>query len=318
MCTALAFSYADRFYFGRNLDLDASFGEQVVITPQNRPLSFRKSAPLPSHYAMIGMAAVIDNEPLYAEALNEKGLGAAGLHFPQSACYPTEADPNKENISPFELIPWLLGSCATLKEAKALLRKTQLLAIPFSDSVPLTPLHWFLADKTGSAVLEATAQGVTLYDDPVGILTNEPPFPFHLANLCHYRSLSARQDRKSLFPVEPFGLGLDACGLPGDYSSASRFVKAAWLRQNLPSEGSLSEKETVPHVFRLLSAVAPLKGSVLTADGQYHYTRYTCCIDAQDGTYYYTTHENPAISAVSLSSVDLSASYLRVVPLQPS
>src|SRR5699024_2599362 len=81
MCTCIAYKNKD-FYFGRNLDLDCSFGEQVVVTPRNFSLEFRNTEWENRHYAMIGMASADDRFPLYAEAVNEKGLCMAGLNFP--------------------------------------------------------------------------------------------------------------------------------------------------------------------------------------------------------------------------------------------
>ena len=158
MCTSIAWKTRD-FYFGRNLDLECSFGERIVITPRNYPVSFRKEAALSRHYAMIGMATVIENYPLYAEAANEKGLCIAGLNFPENALYPQQAERGKYRISPFELPLWLLAQCENLQQAKALLQKTALVAIPFSEKIPLSPLHWHIADETGSIVLECTRTG---------------------------------------------------------------------------------------------------------------------------------------------------------------
>ncbi|MBQ8536130.1 MAG: linear amide C-N hydrolase, partial [Clostridia bacterium] len=188
MCTSLTLQTQD-FYFGRNLDLECEFGQQVVITPRHYPVVLRKAGELVSHYALIGMAAVADNYPLYAEAANEKGLCIAGLNFPDNAWYSPQTDPSKANISPFELPLWLLGQCADLREARALLERTHLVAIDFSKEMPLSPLHWHIADASGSLTLEATREGMRIYDNPVGVLTNNPPFDFHLNNLRQYLNL---------------------------------------------------------------------------------------------------------------------------------
>ena len=105
MCTCIAYENGD-FYFGRNMDLDYSIGEQIILTPRNYILKFRKLDPAEKHYAMAGMAASEDTFPLYAEAVNEKGLFMAGLNFPQNAVY-QEAEEGGKNVAPFEIIPWL-------------------------------------------------------------------------------------------------------------------------------------------------------------------------------------------------------------------
>ena len=113
MCTAATYQTKD-FYFGRNLDYERSYGESVVIMPRNRPLPLRHGAALKTHYAMIGMAHMQDGFPLYYDAVNEKGLCIAGLNFVGNAVYhPPVAE--RENVAQFELIPWLLGRCATAR-----------------------------------------------------------------------------------------------------------------------------------------------------------------------------------------------------------
>ncbi|MBO5293983.1 MAG: choloylglycine hydrolase [Clostridia bacterium] len=301
MCTAIARRDGD-FYFGRSLDLDASFGERVVIVQRDFCFRFRMEPPMTHHYAMMGMATVEDGYPLYAEASNECGLCAAGLNFPGNAHYFETAEEGNINLAPYELIPYLLGSCSDLAEAKALLQDLNLVNRPFRKDIPLTSLHWLIADAGGAIVLESTAGGVRIYDDPAGVLTNNPPFGFHLQNLSHYGNLSAKPAKSSFLKesgAERFGLGLGGYGLPGDYSSTSRFVRAAWLLKHAAE--AAEESERVARYFHLLSAVSPVKGSVLTETGKYHYTLYSVCVNATRGILYFHTAQNPEICAVELA-----------------
>lgn len=300
MCTSIALNDG-RFYFGRNLDLEYGFGEKTVITPRRYPFEFRRAGRMDSHYALIGMAAVQDGYPLYAEAANEKGLCIAGLNFPGNAYYPMEEAEDKANISPFELTAWLLGQCASVKEARALLERTQLVRINFSERLPLSPLHWHIADREESIVLESMRDGLRIYENPVGVLTNNPPFDFHLANLHQYLNLTTdypvnRFSEKA--DLKPFGVGLGSFGLPGDFSPASRFVKTAFLKLNSVSDGG--EEGAVSRFFHLLDAVAMPDGIVQTPDGKYEYTRYSSCIDAEKGVFYYKTYENSCLAAVDM------------------
>ena len=147
MCTSVAMNIGG-FYFGRNMDLEGSFGECVVMVPRHFPFSFRKMPEENCHYALIGMAAVSSGYPLFADAMNENGLCMAGLNFPGNAVYQQGEEEAQNCVTPFELIPWVLGRCATVNQAERLLSKTRLVAIPFSDAVPLTPLHWHLARRS--------------------------------------------------------------------------------------------------------------------------------------------------------------------------
>ena len=189
MCTSIAMKTRD-FYFGRTMDIEYSFNECVVFTPRNYPVNFRKAGNMCRHYALLGMGTVIEDFPLYAEAVNEKGLCIAGLNFPDSAYYPPKEDEKRYNISPFELIFWLLGKCASVSEARKLLEDTHFINIPFNEKTPLTPLHWHIADSESSIVLESTKRGMEIYDDPAGVLTNNPSFDFQMTNLCQYMNLT--------------------------------------------------------------------------------------------------------------------------------
>ena len=313
MCTSIALRAGD-LYFGRNLDLEYEFGEQVAVTPRNMPIAFRRAGELARHHAMIGMAAVADGYPLYAEAVNEKGLCIAGLNFPGNAWYPDAAAPGLAGVSPFELPLWVLGQCAGLEEARALLARTQIVAIPFSEAMPLAPLHWHIADGDGSLVVECARGGTRLYENPAGVLTNNPPFDFHLQNLAQYAALTPEepQDALGFEGARPFGRGFGAIGLPGDYSPASRFVKAAFLRRH--SVCAADEASAVAQFFHLLDAVAMPRGAVRAGE-RWDITTYSCCVNASRGVYYYRTYDNHQITAVDMRREDLEGREVRTFAL---
>lgn len=315
MCTSIALTTGD-FYFGRNLDLEYTFGEQVAVTPRQYPFVFRKAGECGRHHAMIGMATVVDGYPLYAEAANEKGLCIAGLNFPDNAFYPAQLCEDKVNVSPFELPLWVLGQCAGVEEARALLERTHIVAIPFSDRMPLAPLHWHIADRERSIVVECMRDGMRIYDNPVGVLTNNPPFDFQMTNLRQYMALRSGEPENSLaagLELAPFGRGFGAIGLPGDFSPVSRFVKAAFLRCNAVCEGE--ESSSVSQFFHLLDAVAMPRGAVRAGD-LWDITTYSCCINASKGVYYYKTYDNSQITAVDMRREDLEDSQVRSFALE--
>lgn len=301
MCTAVSFGS----YFGRNLDLERSYGERVVITPRNYCFDMRTLPKMKSHYAMIGMAAVADNYPLYYEATNEKGLSMAGLNFPGNACYKPSAE-NKENVTPFELIPYILGNCESVRQAERLLENINLVNINFSDKLPLSPLHWIISDKEKSITAEPLKQGLILYENPYGVLTNNPTFDWHLININNYMQLHEGVGENKIsqrYSFNNYSLGMGAIGLPGDYSSASRFVKAVFIKEKSPCFEC--ERECVSHFFHILGGVAMPKGCVMTPNGEYEYTRYSSCCNTDKGIYYYTTYDNSNITAVNMYSVEL-------------
>lgn len=314
MCTAATYCTKD-FYFGRNLDLHMNYGERVTVTPRNYPFIFRNGMRLDHHYAMIGMATVADDYPLYFEATNEKGLSMAGLNFPKNAVY-YEKDSTKDNITPFELIPWLLGQCENVSETQEKIRKLNLWNEPFSNAFPLSPLHWILADRKHCLVLEPMADGPKVYENPVGILTNNPPFDFHMYNLANYMNLTPQipvNRFSEKIDLMPYSLGMGGLGLPGDLSSASRFVKAAFTKLN--SRSGDTESESISQFFHILGSVAQQNGLTAVEGGEYEYTIYSSCCNTDKGIYYYTTYENSQISAVDMQREDLEGSNIISYPL---
>lgn len=317
MCTAISFN-SDDHYFGRNLDLEYSYHETVTITPRCYPFHFRHVSASEQHLAMIGIAYVNKGYPLYYDAVNEAGLGMAGLNFPKNAVW-QPYDATKENVSPFELIPWILSFCETVDEACAALQRVNPLNEAFSDALPLSPLHWLLADATRAVTVEFRADGLHLHDNPVGVLTNNPPFEFQLFHLANYLKLSKEPPQNTFsseVELEAYSRGMGALGLPGDLSSASRFVKAAFTKMN--SVCAPNEAESVAQFFHILRSVAQQRGCVHLGGGKYEYTIYTSCCNTRAGIYYYTTYENQAIHAVHLHSEALDSAELINYPLLKS
>lgn len=317
MCTCITYENGD-FYFGRNLDLEDSFGEKAVVTPRNHPFYWREMEPdSKTHYAMIGMAAVVGGYPLYAEAVNEKGLCMAGLNFPGNAYYNRKKKEGKHNVASFELIPWLLGSCENVEEAAGLLRKANIRDVSFAEQMPPTPLHWMVVDRDRCIVVEAVKEGLQIYENPYGVLTNNPPFPYHQMNLRNYLNLTPNPASNRFcqgLELEAYGEGMGAMGLPGDSSPASRFVKAAFLKWNSASEKE--EGANVAQFFHILDNVSMVRGAVMTDSGKYDITTYSCCVNTRTGVYYYKTYENARIQAVDLKAEDLDGQDLAVYELE--
>ena len=307
MCTAIHLGNC----FGRNLDLEYGYDQQVVILPRGKTLEFRHATALPCHYAMVGMA-VVDNEyPLFFDAMNEMGLAMAGLDFPRNAYY-LPVQEGTENIAPFELIPWILGQCASVAEAKALLGTFILADICYSATFPQAPLHWIIADALESIVVEPMKDGLRIYDNPVGVLTNNPPFPYHLDHLAGYQHLTpgSQECKFESIHFTPYGGGMGAMGLPGDFSSPSRFVKAAFVKLH-----AHTGTDETTEFFHLLDCVAMPRGAIRVGNGQDEITRYSCCCHLTEGVYYFTIYENRRIQAVQLHREDLSSHKIQCFPL---
>lgn len=314
MCTSISFKTQDH-YFGRNLDYEFSYNESVTVTPRNYKWSFRHAGTLNTHYAMIGMAFVQNNYPLYYDATNEKGLSMAGLNFPKYAHY-FEIKQNKSNVAPFEFIPYVLAQCKNVGEARKLIANVNLCAENFSEQLPASPLHWHIADSACSIVVESTLDGLKIYDDPIGVMTNSPTFDFHLLNLTHYMGATREIATNRFAPnvqIDAYSRGAGGFGLPGDLSSASRFVRAAFAVNN--SVCDCDEQSSVGHFFRLLGSVAQQKGCCAVEHG-YEYTIYSSCCNTSRGVYYYTTYDNGCLTAVDMHRENLDGETLASYPIR--
>lgn len=314
MCTAVTYQTKD-FYFGRTLDYEFSYAEEVTVTPRGFPLTFRHLGELKKHYAIIGMAYIQQNYPLYYDAVNEKGLAMAGLNFVGNAVY-RKCQNGKDNVAQFEFIPWVLGQCASISEAKALLQKINLADTPFSEHLPVSQLHWIIADRESAITVESVADGLKIYDNPVGVLTNNPPFDEQLFRLNDYMGLSSKVPENRFSDkllLNAYSRGMGALGLPGDLSSGSRFVRGAFVKMN--SVSGDSEAESVSQFFHILGAVDQQRGCCEVKPGEYEITIYTSCCNADKCIYYYTTYENQQITAVDMRRCDLEDNVLFRYPL---
>ena len=284
MCTAIR----RNGYFGRTLDLEGSRGEEAVIMPRRSPVRFLREADMAQHPAIIGCALVNEGVPLWFDAVNEYGLAAACLNFPEYATY-LEPKADKINLASFELIPFVLSKCRNLREAAELLKHCNITPDSVSPALPATPLHWMIADREGCIAVEPTSGGLMVYDDPFGVLTNSPPFPVHRDNVMLNPNLAPSS----------------AAGLPGDWSSESRFLRALFAKKYTAVSG-------VSDFFHILDSA-----SVPLGCGKKDWrTVYTSCADLERGDYYFTTYENREIKKISLDFANLNSDSLAVFSMR--
>ena len=315
MCTAISYKVRNH-YFGRNLDMECSYGENVIVMPRSFPFSFRYAKQPKKAYAIIGAGIVRDGIPLFYDGTNEKGLSMAGLAFAGNAHY-GDASASGDSIAPFELIPWILLQCENVGQARELLERTNIAHIDFSDALACAQLHWMISDDRENLVLECTEEGMRLYANPSGVLTNNPPFPLQLFNLNNYMCLSNQPPVNSFsksLPLHEYSRGMGAMGLPGDLSSQSRFVRAAFNKLN--SVCPSGEARRVSQFFHLLYSVCQTRGAVQLKGGGYEYTVYSSCCNTKKGIYYYTAYDNFTITAIDMKKVDLDGDKLAVYPME--
>ena len=320
MCTGLSLKNGQSHYFGRNLDLEIDYPVDVTITPRNYPFKFRHVPEVKSHYAMIGMGMVQGGYPLYFEGINEKGLGMAGLAFWTSAHYFPVTE-GKDNVASFELIPYILGQCATVDEAEEKFKTLNIDDESFAPGMPASALHWLISDENRSIVVEETLKhGLQVYDNPYNVLANEPEFPFHVNNLGFYCNVSNQLmdfNQTRFAPNFPgfvkMGAGMGTAGLPGGVDSISRFVKVAFGRLN--SVCPDDEQSNIAQFFHILGSVQQVSGSDQVKPGEYEITQYTCGANTKTLQFYYTTYFNPCVNMVDMMKEDLDSDTVITYPV---
>ncbi|MGN1061241.1 MAG: choloylglycine hydrolase [Candidatus Coproplasma sp.] len=302
MCTAIRINKGG-VYYGRTLDYDFSYGEEAVITPRNFPFNFKGVGKCVHHFAFIGTAKVMNGFPLYYDAMNENGLYIAGLNFVGNAHY-SDGGNGKTEIAQYELIPYLMCKCASVDGVIYELAKSEITGTPFCKEMPTAQLHWLVADGEKCITVECVKEGLKIYENPVGVLTNNPPFDYQLFSLNNYRNITAAERNTDFggdVRLNAYSRGMGGMGLPGDWSSQSRFVRAAFACAN--STSTEGEEEGVIQYFRLLNTVAQPSGICQVGHGQ-EKTIYSSCCSPQTGRYYYSTYESFGICAVEMEGKD--------------
>ncbi len=301
-------------FFGRNFDFDRfDAGSRVLFLPRGEEigtlLGDGAREGFPAAYAMTGMGTLSLPVPVLYDGVNECGLAGGQLYFREHAHYLHAAPAGRLPVQPGLALTCALASCADVEEAiAAFTQRYALLAAPLMGAVP--PLHWFFADRTGaSAVIEPAAGGVRVYRG-AGAMTNSPPYGWHRANLLNYAHIRAQDYAEAPAGQTPCFSGSGAVGLPGDWSSPSRFVRLSFLR-GLCVRGK-GEDEAAAFTFRILENVAfPLGMVRVHAAGEppeagvspYDYTVYSCAAGLHSLRYYWTSYRNPQVRFADLAAL---------------
>ncbi len=287
MCTAIN-DTAKYHLFGRTLDVEESFDENVVISPRKLPFSFIHEGKCTDHLAIIGAAHIKDGTPLYYDGMNEKGLCATALRFPELTVYHNKK-PNCKNLASFELIPWLLCNFDSASSAREALKTVNITPDSFTSELPSTELHWLVGDGKESFVIESREDGLKIYDNPHGVLANAPDFP------------------TQCFVLDKYG-----DPMLGDLSSSSRFIRAEHaLKYTLPAD---NKEGAISRIFHIFGTVNQPDG-LFRADERRLRTLYTSCMDTEDLIYYFTTYTCRQIHSVRLHNDYLENDSILAYPM---
>lgn len=315
MCTSIRFSDgSNHLYLARNLDWTSGYGERVVVTPTGYDTKSPFGAVPRIQHAVIGMGIVEDDTPLYFDCGNDAGLAVAGLNFPGYASYAHEPVEGRTNVAAFEFPLWVASQFASVDEVEAALRDVVIVDQPINDQYPSSLLHWIIGDSSRAIVVEATEHGVQVFDDDVDVLANQPGFAWHHENLRNYLNVGPEFPEETVVGrahLSPFGSGSHMRGVPGDYYSPSRFVRAAYVNAHYPQK--VTEEENVSRAFHTLQQVAMVDGSAAMGSGEFERTIYTGLFSSRTGTYYWNTYDDPAIQRVAMADHEPAGSKLAVV-----
>ena len=313
MCTGIRFSDENgNMFFGRNLDWSVGYGQKIVVTPKGYKYHSAFLGDLQPKYAVIGMGIIQENAPLYFDCGNEAGLAIAGLNFPGYAQYEKDQVEGRTNIAAYEFPLWVAMNFDTVDEVVKALANVAIVAKPINDQYPVSMLHWMIGDGKKSIVVEYTAAGLQVFQNDVDVLTNQPGYAWHKENLRNYMNITSPQPEKvewGSVELKAFGSGSLMRGLPGDYYSPSRFVRAAYFNSHYPVKNS--EEENVARLFHTLASVAMIDGAAAVADGNFEKTVYTGGYSAATQTYYYNTYDDLAIQKARLSDYNIEGEELQ-------
>lgn len=321
-CSALSWTTADGLHlFGRNFDFNRIAGQtRITYVPRDTAYhtyledeDFTKEGKHHAAYATLGTGLLLSpSVPILYEGINEKGLMGAQLYYRGFAHFDKQAKPGTHPLQPPFLVYHLLAQCASVEEAADLLcTQYSLVARPLLGSVP--PLHWTFTDRSGETmVIEPDKDGLHIHRKTMGVMTNSPNYAWHRLNLLNYAGIQdADYDTLELNgdKLEQYFSGSGAQGLPGDWSSPSRFIRLAFLRQY--AEKGQNEEEGIAYLMHLMQSVAfPLGMVRVTQPGHitkhdtgvvpYDYTIYTSSMCAESLRFYWVTYENQQVQCASL------------------
>lgn len=308
MCTAFSFTTDDNHTFlGRNMDIEFELQQNICIIQRDFKCDYKQS-----HHAIIANGSIINNYPLIFDGINEKGLSCAGLNFSQYAEYSNQILKDINNIPVYDFTFYILACFESVQDIISNFNSINIVDIPFMPNLPNTAMHWIIADSKQCIVVESTANGLKFHDNTVGVMTNSPTFDWHINNLQLYGNLTTKQPITNINQQPSSYVGAGAVGLPGDFSSPSRFVKTSFLKNNC---FAINKNDGISAVFGILGNVAMIKGSVLTATEQDDITVYSACLSLSERAYYYRTYDGQTVRCVNLMHEQLDGTEFITYPV---
>jgi choloylglycine hydrolase len=317
--------------YGRTLEFALPLHSQVIVMPRgflNKSMGpdgkTENGMTYTAKYAATGMNGLA--LPVIVDGINEKGLAAGMFFFPGLAGFQDVADADAgSSIASYELVNYILTQFATVDEVKAGVPKIKVSNSPLAVFKGAAPVHYSVHDAAGNSVAIEYIDGqLHVTDNPTSVMTNAPSFQWHLDSLSWFATSTPA-------PVAPFKIngtsfpqwstGGGQVAQPGDYSSPSRFIRAAYLVASAPVFKDAAAG--LPLAFHLLNQFDIPPGAIQTVAGGsagggvagYEVTEWTVSADLRNGTYQFKTYDHQAVRQVSLKNFDLDAKDIRYIAI---
>lgn len=317
MCTNINIkSTAGNTYWARTMDFPINpfeYGCVVSTVPKNHQME-AESGTWTSKYAYMGIN--LSNSYCFFDGVNEVGL-VGGLLYLEECSWSTREELQKRNLKPLfgeEALAWALSQYSTVEEVSEGMRQFGLVDEPLAvlaernpDMNKPTTLHYTFTDMTGhSIVLEPTDNGAfRIFDNTIGVMTNSPTYDWHMTNLRNYIELSDHnRGTKKLganmaIPQIESGSGL--LGLPGDFTSPSRFIRAVYLSRFMDTP---TDNEAITALYNLFNTAQIASGWEKLSDTASDFTSYWSGYDTKSQTLYIKPYDTSTFSRICLADTD--------------
>jgi len=338
-CTSFVLRGSDggRVY-ARTMEFGQPLGSQAVLI--RRGTALRGNGPdgkignglaWTSRYAVVGLNA-LGLQDIVPDGMNEKGLAGGLLYFAGYAKFQTvPRGQTQRSINSAQLLTYVLTNFATVEEVTRGLPQVLVNGAAIKAFGGPLPIHMTLHDRSGKSLSVEYINGeLTMMENPTGTYTNDPPFPYHLAAAGNYANLSAMPPAEmnvNGLKLPPASTGGGLHGLPGDFLSTSRFIRALTLSRFAPT--NLTTQQQVGTAFRILGQFDLPPGSILLPPGgafggagsttTYEITEWSVAADQKNLVYYIQTYDNPGLRSLSFDQLPLDGGTIKLMPLnQPT
>lgn len=306
---------------GRSLEFGLEFQSKIKVFPRNQKMSSqapgqKKGMQWVSKYGFLGVTGLGQNFSL--DGMNEAGLSFGYLWLPGATQYPTVPAQQMKNALDFtDFGSWVLGNFATVDEVKAALESVYI----WAHTVPplgVPPVHAAIHDAQGrSLVIEFVGGQMKVYENPIGVLTNSPPFDWQITNLQNYLNLTPENPSPITLkgvPIAPPGQGSGFLGLPGDWSPPSRFIKiATYLRFAKEAANGIEAVNLSEHLLNSVDIALGLVRDPGKDTGDY--TQWIVIKDLTQKVLYFRSYSDLTLKMVDLKKLDFTKDVKNNIPL---